>query len=228
MIAGTVVAGATQLGWAPALAIALQLLARPAAASPRQSRRVHEAAGHEPVRGTRLASRESPTDARGRGTRPQAAGARLRLLSSSGWTGAAGERPTCWPPGRLHRGAGGRLSQRRKTQRLAWTESPYGPDAGHRRACGGLAVRADERRDSKSGYVAYVPPGSITRGNDFIASGGDGVTLPCGSRHGADLRGSARGGRHDRNRCVRGIAGALRRRRMPLARARRRTSFDSR
>ena len=194
MIAGTVVAGATQLGWAPALAIALQPLARPAAASPRQSRRFHEAAG-----------------------------ACMRLLSSSGWTGAAGERPTCWPPGRLHRGAGGRLSQRRKTQRLAWTESPYGPDAGHRRACGGLAVRADERRDSKSGYVAYVPPGSITRGNDFIASGGDGVTLPCGSRHGADLRGSARGGRHDRNRCVRGIAGALRRRRMPLARARRRT-----
>jgi cytochrome c553 len=47
-----------------------------------------------------------------------------------------------------------------------------------------------ELRDAKSGYVAYVPPGSIARGQHIVASGGDGITLPCGSCHGADLRGA--------------------------------------
>jgi cytochrome c553 len=47
-----------------------------------------------------------------------------------------------------------------------------------------------ELRDAKSGFVAYVPPGSIARGHDIVASGGDGVTLPCGSCHGTGLRGA--------------------------------------
>ena len=47
-----------------------------------------------------------------------------------------------------------------------------------------------ELRDAKSRYVAYVPPGSIARGQAIVASSGDGVTLPCGSCHGADLRGA--------------------------------------
>jgi cytochrome c553 len=47
-----------------------------------------------------------------------------------------------------------------------------------------------ELRDAKLGYLAYVPPGSIARGHDIVAKGGDGVTLPCGSCHGADLRGA--------------------------------------
>jgi cytochrome c553 len=46
-----------------------------------------------------------------------------------------------------------------------------------------------ELRDAKSAYVAYVPPGSIARGQDIAADGG-GVTLACDSCHGADLRGA--------------------------------------
>lgn len=57
-----------------------------------------------------------------------------------------------------------------------------------------IEVAADherhELRDAKSGYLAYVPPGSIARGRDIVASGGDGVTLACASCHGADLRGA--------------------------------------
>lgn len=47
-----------------------------------------------------------------------------------------------------------------------------------------------ELRDAKSGFVAYVPPGSIARGRDIVASGGDGVTTACATCHGADLRGA--------------------------------------
>jgi cytochrome c553 len=46
-----------------------------------------------------------------------------------------------------------------------------------------------ELRDSKNGSIAYVPPGSIARGRELAATGGAGVTLPCASCHGADLRG---------------------------------------
>jgi cytochrome c553 len=45
-----------------------------------------------------------------------------------------------------------------------------------------------ERRDPHSGYIAYVPKGSIERGR-ALASGGDkGRTQPCAACHGADLR----------------------------------------
>jgi len=57
-----------------------------------------------------------------------------------------------------------------------------------------IEVAADharhELRDAKSGFVAYVPPGSIARGQEIVEDGGDGVTLACGSCHGADLRGA--------------------------------------
>ena len=45
-----------------------------------------------------------------------------------------------------------------------------------------------ERRDSKSGFVAYVPSGSIARGEALVATG-VGRTTACGVCHGADLRG---------------------------------------
>lgn len=45
-----------------------------------------------------------------------------------------------------------------------------------------------ELRDTRFGFVAYVPPGSIERG-EVIASKGVGAALPCASCHGADLRG---------------------------------------
>lgn len=45
-----------------------------------------------------------------------------------------------------------------------------------------------ERRDGRSRWLAYVPPGSIQRGQKLVTSGG-GKTIPCGICHGADLRG---------------------------------------
>lgn len=47
-----------------------------------------------------------------------------------------------------------------------------------------------ELRDDASGFVAYVPPGSIKRGEDLVKAGGAGKTLPCAACHGIDLRGS--------------------------------------
>ena len=48
-----------------------------------------------------------------------------------------------------------------------------------------------ELRDSRMGYVAYVPPGSIGRGRRLAATGGAGRTQPCGACHGAALAGGA-------------------------------------
>jgi len=49
-------------------------------------------------------------------------------------------------------------------------------------------VAETELRDSGSGFVAYVPPGSIARGETLVKTGG-GKTTPCGACHGADLKG---------------------------------------
>lgn len=46
-----------------------------------------------------------------------------------------------------------------------------------------------ELHDDASGFVAYVPEGSIKRGK-FLASGGDGMAQPCAKCHGPGLRGS--------------------------------------
>jgi cytochrome c553 len=45
-----------------------------------------------------------------------------------------------------------------------------------------------ELRDPHSGFIAYVPPGSLRKGGLLVASGG-GKTLPCGVCHGLDLQG---------------------------------------
>jgi cytochrome c553 len=45
-----------------------------------------------------------------------------------------------------------------------------------------------ELRDSGSGFIAYVPPGSIKAGEALVTTGG-GKTTPCGVCHGSDLRG---------------------------------------
>ena len=45
-----------------------------------------------------------------------------------------------------------------------------------------------ELRDAASGFVAYVPAGSVARGEELI-SGGGGKTIQCMICHGADLRG---------------------------------------
>jgi len=43
-----------------------------------------------------------------------------------------------------------------------------------------------ELRDPRSGFIAYVPPGSLQKGAALVASGG-GKTVPCGVCHGVDL-----------------------------------------
>jgi cytochrome c553 len=44
-------------------------------------------------------------------------------------------------------------------------------------------------RDSHSGFTAYVPPGSVKRGEALVTTGGGGKTIACGTCHGADLQG---------------------------------------
>ncbi len=50
-------------------------------------------------------------------------------------------------------------------------------------------VSRAELRDSASGFVAYVPPGSIARGKTLVTTGDGGRTVACGVCHGADLQG---------------------------------------
>ena len=50
-----------------------------------------------------------------------------------------------------------------------------------------------ELRDDTSGFIAYVPPGSIQKGKHLATSGADGKTVPCAKCHGPGLRGSPDG-----------------------------------
>jgi cytochrome c553 len=44
-------------------------------------------------------------------------------------------------------------------------------------------------RDPRSGFIAYVPVGSLEAGESLVRTGGDGRTTACGVCHGADLKG---------------------------------------
>src|SRR5688500_10285580 len=44
-------------------------------------------------------------------------------------------------------------------------------------------------RDPHSGFLAYVPPGSIAKGEALVKTGGAGKTISCGICHGDDLKG---------------------------------------
>ena len=44
-------------------------------------------------------------------------------------------------------------------------------------------------RDAASGFIAYVPVGSIKKGEALVTTGGAGKTIQCGSCHGQDLKG---------------------------------------
>ena len=44
-------------------------------------------------------------------------------------------------------------------------------------------------RDSRSGFIAYVPIGSIKRGEALVTTGGRGKTIVCAACHGKDLKG---------------------------------------
>jgi cytochrome c553 len=44
-------------------------------------------------------------------------------------------------------------------------------------------------RDARSRFIAYVPPGSIQKGQVLAVTGSGGKTVQCGVCHGADLKG---------------------------------------
>ena len=46
-----------------------------------------------------------------------------------------------------------------------------------------------EHRDSRSQFIAYVPTGSIARGEALATTGGSGTTTPCTTCHGLGLKG---------------------------------------
>ena len=48
-----------------------------------------------------------------------------------------------------------------------------------------------EHRDTRSQFIAYVPKASIAKGEALARTGGAGVTTPCATCHGPDLRGIA-------------------------------------
>lgn len=50
-------------------------------------------------------------------------------------------------------------------------------------------VEQFELRDSRSQFTAYVPVGSIAKGEVLAGTGGGGATVPCAACHGADLKG---------------------------------------
>ena len=67
-------------------------------------------------------------------------------------------------------------------------------EGGHREPIGQRIIEMPEDlertelRDSASGFVAYVPVGSVAKGEELI-SGGGGKTVACAICHGPDLRG---------------------------------------
>ena len=48
-----------------------------------------------------------------------------------------------------------------------------------------------EHRDTRSQFIAYVPKGSIAKGEALARTGGTGLTTPCATCHGPDLKGIA-------------------------------------
>jgi cytochrome c553 len=46
-----------------------------------------------------------------------------------------------------------------------------------------------KKRDPHSGFIAYVPKGSIAAGQKLVMTGGDGKTIQCTICHGPDLKG---------------------------------------
>jgi cytochrome c553 len=76
------------------------------------------------------------------------------------------------------------------------------PDGGGREPIGNRIIEIPEdeqivlNRDPRSGFVAYVPPGSIAKGEALVTTGG-GKTQACAACHGADLKGMTINGMGD-------------------------------
>ena len=54
-----------------------------------------------------------------------------------------------------------------------------------------INVEQFEHRDTRSQFIAYVPKGSIAKGEALARTGGAGITTPCATCHGPDLKGIA-------------------------------------
>ena len=52
-------------------------------------------------------------------------------------------------------------------------------------------VEQFEHRDTRSTFTAYVPKGSIAKGEALAKAGESGITIPCAGCHGPDLKGIA-------------------------------------
>ena len=68
-------------------------------------------------------------------------------------------------------------------------------EGGERESLGARVVEVPddlhrfESRDPRSTFTAYVPPGSLARGEALVMRGGPGKTTQCAPCHGADLKG---------------------------------------
>lgn len=82
-----------------------------------------------------------------------------------------------------------------KTRVAGWMHVPLtGPEAGEEPIGQRIIEMPEDRertelRDASSGFVAYVPPGSVARGRTLVQTGGERRTVACGVCHGADLKG---------------------------------------
>jgi cytochrome c553 len=80
-----------------------------------------------------------------------------------------------------------------KTHVVGWmlvTDEPVAHEPiGQRIVETPINLERTELRDDTSGFVAYVPPGSLKKGKLLVEKGGDGETMPCAMCHGPDLRG---------------------------------------
>jgi cytochrome c553 len=45
-------------------------------------------------------------------------------------------------------------------------------------------------RNPRSGFIAYVPPGAVKKGEDLVVRGGNGKTVACAACHGEGLKGN--------------------------------------
>jgi len=52
------------------------------------------------------------------------------------------------------------------------------------------SLERTELRDPTSGFIAYVPKGSLEKGKALVTTGGDGKTMACTMCHGSDLKGT--------------------------------------
>ncbi|MGA2564652.1 MAG: hypothetical protein ABSF96_13915 [Steroidobacteraceae bacterium] len=80
-----------------------------------------------------------------------------------------------------------------KTRISGWMLVPL--SSGEREPIGHRIIEIPENteqtelRNDASGFIAYVPPGSIKKGKALVTSGGAGVTIQCSICHGPQLTG---------------------------------------